>query len=83
VAYAYNSSYSGGRDQEELDSNPTRANSSTRPYRKILHEKPFTGGVAQGEGLEFKPQYHTHTYTHNIYKYIYQKKIQKLIKMKV
>jgi hypothetical protein len=34
-----------------------RQNSSTRPYlRKTLH-KNRAGGVAQGEGLEFKPQY--------------------------
>jgi hypothetical protein len=41
---------------------PTQANSSTSPYL----EKPFTklkkkktfDGVAQGEGPEFKPQYH-------------------------
>jgi hypothetical protein len=28
--------------------------------RKTLH-KNRAGGVAQGEGPEFKPQYHTHT----------------------
>jgi hypothetical protein len=44
---------------------PDQANSSERPYL----DKPFTkinraGGVAQGAGPEFKPQYHTHTHTH-------------------
>jgi hypothetical protein len=29
--------------------------------KKILH-KNRAGGVAQGAGLEFKPQYHTHTH---------------------
>jgi hypothetical protein len=29
--------------------------------KKTLHKKR---AVAQGEGLEFKPQYHTHTHTH-------------------
>jgi hypothetical protein len=44
VAYACNPSYSGGRDQEDCGSKPAQANSS--------------GGVAQGKGPEFKPQYH-------------------------
>jgi hypothetical protein len=34
-----------------------------RPYIKNIHHKKRAGGVAQGEGLEFKPQYHTHTHT--------------------
>jgi hypothetical protein len=30
-----------------------------RPYlKKTLHKKDRSGGVAQGEGPEFKPQYH-------------------------
>jgi hypothetical protein len=57
VAHAYNPSYSGGRNQEDRDSKPARANSSRDP----ISEKPFTkkgvGGVAQGVGSEFKPQY--------------------------
>jgi hypothetical protein len=36
---------------------PAQANSSTRPYfEKTLH-KNRAGGVVQGEGPEFKPQY--------------------------
>jgi hypothetical protein len=33
-----------------------RANSSERPYQKTLH-KNRAGGMADGEGPEFKPQY--------------------------
>jgi hypothetical protein len=29
-----------------------------RPYLKKIFHKNKTGGVAQGEGPEFKPQYH-------------------------
>jgi hypothetical protein len=37
---------------------PAQANSSARPYlEKNLH-KNRAGGGAQGEGPEFKPQYH-------------------------
>jgi hypothetical protein len=32
-----------------------------RPYIKNIHHKKRAGGVAQGEGLEFKPQYHKKT----------------------
>jgi hypothetical protein len=38
VAHACNPSYSGGRDQEDLSSKPTRVNSSMSPCLK----KPFT-----------------------------------------
>jgi hypothetical protein len=37
VAHACNHSYSGGRDQEDCDSEPAQANISVRPYLK----KPF------------------------------------------
>jgi hypothetical protein len=50
VAHAFNLSYSGGRDQEDCNSKPAQANSS----RKTLH-KNRAGGVAEGEGPEFKP----------------------------
>jgi hypothetical protein len=56
VAPACNPRYSGGRDQENRCSKPTRANRLQDPILK----KPFTkraGGVAQGVGPEFKPQY--------------------------
>jgi hypothetical protein len=38
MAHAYNSIYSGGRDQEDHCSKPAQVNSSVRPYLK----KPFT-----------------------------------------
>jgi hypothetical protein len=46
--------------QEDRGSNPAWANSSTRDP---ISKKPSikrAGGVAQGVGPEFKPQYHTH-----------------------
>jgi hypothetical protein len=33
------------------------------PYLEKTHHKNRAGGVTQGEGPEFKPQYHTHTHT--------------------
>jgi hypothetical protein len=53
VAHSYNPSYSGDRDQEDYGLKPMWANSSQDPVSKI----PITrrdGGVAQGEGPEFK-----------------------------
>jgi hypothetical protein len=62
-AHAYNPSYSGGRDQEDCGgSEPTQIVLETLS-QKTLH-KNRAGGVSQGEGPEFKPQYHTHTHTH-------------------
>jgi hypothetical protein len=48
VAHTYNPRYSGSRDQ---------ANSLKDTISKKTHHKNRAGGVAQGEGLEFKPQY--------------------------
>jgi hypothetical protein len=56
VAHACNPSYSGGRDQEDCGSKPAHAHSSRDPILKIPITKR-TGGVVQGEGPEFKPQY--------------------------
>jgi hypothetical protein len=42
------------RDQEDRSSKPAWANSSQDPVSK----KPTIGGVVQGVGPEFKPQYH-------------------------
>jgi hypothetical protein len=51
-----NLSYSRGRDQEDRSSKPVRANSWQDPISRIpITER--TGGVAQGEGPKFKPQY--------------------------
>jgi hypothetical protein len=56
VAHTCNPSYSEGKDQEDHSSNPTQANSAQDPISKIPITK-MTGGVAQGEGPEFKPQH--------------------------
>jgi hypothetical protein len=56
VAHTCNPSYSGGRDQEDCGSKSAWANSSRDPISKIPIIKRV-GGVAQGEGPEFKSQY--------------------------
>jgi hypothetical protein len=57
VAHVCNLSYSESRDQEDHGLKPPQANSFSRLYlKKTLHKKKG-GGVAQGEGPEFKPQY--------------------------
>jgi hypothetical protein len=57
VAHVYNPSYSGGRDQKDCFSKPAKVNSFQDPILKSPYENK-AGGVAQGEGYEFKPQYH-------------------------
>jgi hypothetical protein len=55
VVHTCNPSYSGERDQEDLGSKLAWANGS----RYLISKIPITGRadrVAQGEGLEFKPQ---------------------------
>jgi hypothetical protein len=44
-------------DQEDCGSKPAQANSSRDPISKNTQHKNRAGGVAQGEGPEFKPQY--------------------------
>jgi hypothetical protein len=60
VAQAYNPSYSGGRrrgrDQEDRGLKPAWA-SSSRDSISIKSITKWAGGVAQGEGPEFKSQY--------------------------
>jgi hypothetical protein len=59
VAHAYNTSDSGGRDQEDRNSKPAQANSLRDPILKIpITIKKRAGGLAKGVGPEFKPQYH-------------------------
>jgi hypothetical protein len=55
VAYAYNPSHSGGRDQEDHGTKPPQANNSQDPIWKILITTRARG-MAQGVGPEFKPQ---------------------------
>jgi hypothetical protein len=57
MAHAYDPSYSGGRDQEDHGSKPAWANSLWDPILKKPITKNRAGGVAQGEGPEFKSQY--------------------------
>jgi hypothetical protein len=55
VAHAYYPSYSGSRDQEDSGLKPAQGNSLQDPISKNP-SKNRAGGVAQGEGPEFKPQ---------------------------
>jgi hypothetical protein len=57
VAHTYNLSYLGCRDQKDCGLKPAWANSSRDPILKKRITKKRAGGVAQGQGLEFKPQY--------------------------
>jgi hypothetical protein len=56
VAHVCNPSYSGGRDQQDCGVKPAWANSFRDPISKNPSQKR-AGGVAQGVGPEFKPQY--------------------------
>jgi hypothetical protein len=56
MAHTCNPSYSGGYDQEGYSLKPAWANS----FRDSISPNPSqkrTGGVTQGVGTEFKPQY--------------------------
>jgi hypothetical protein len=57
VAHAYSPSYSGGSDQEYHGSKLAKAFFFETLSWKIPLQKRG-GGVAQGEGPEFKPQYY-------------------------
>jgi hypothetical protein len=57
VAYARNPSYSQGRDQEDHGSKSAWVNHLQDPISKRIHHKNRAGGVAQGVGTDFKPQY--------------------------
>jgi hypothetical protein len=50
-------SYSGGRDQKDQGSKPAQANSSRDPHLGKTHHENRAGGVVQGIGPEFNPQY--------------------------
>jgi hypothetical protein len=56
VAHAYNPSYSGGRDQEDLGLKPAQAKFRS-PYLEKNPLQKRAGGVVRGVGPEFKPQY--------------------------
>jgi hypothetical protein len=55
VAHTYNPSYSGGRDQEDrVQSQPGQVVLETLSQKNPSQKR--VGRVAQGVGLEFKPQ---------------------------
>jgi hypothetical protein len=58
VTHTCNPSCLGGTDQEDCSLKPAQANSLLDPISKNLITKNWAGGVAQGEGPEFKPPYH-------------------------
>jgi hypothetical protein len=54
----YNPSYSGGRDQEDRGLKSAGANGSRDPIsKKKKKSQKRAGGVPQGVGSEFRPQY--------------------------
>jgi hypothetical protein len=57
MAHTCNPAYLGVRNQEARGSKPAQANSLRDPILKTPITKKQAGGVAQGEGPEFKPQY--------------------------
>jgi hypothetical protein len=56
AAHTCNPCYSGDTDQEDRGLKPAWANSSWDTISKNNHHKNRAGGVAQGEGPEFKFQ---------------------------
>jgi hypothetical protein len=63
MAHIFNPSYLGGRDREDGGLKPDRQIVLETLSGKKTSQKR-AGGVAEGVGHEFKPQYHTHTHTH-------------------
>jgi hypothetical protein len=57
MVHICNPSYSEGRDQEDSGSKSAWANSSRDPILEKPITKNRTGGAAQGEDPEFKPQH--------------------------
>jgi hypothetical protein len=59
VAHACNPNNSGGRDQEDhFRGQPRKIVHETLSQKHPSQKKRGTGGVVQGVGSEFKPQYH-------------------------
>jgi hypothetical protein len=56
VVHVCNTSYSGGRDQEDQGLRPAQNKQFVKPYFENTCHKNRAGGVAQGVGPEFKPQ---------------------------
>jgi hypothetical protein len=57
VVLICNLSYLGGRDQEGRGWKPAQAKSSQDPISRKKTSQKRAGGVTQGVGPEFKPQY--------------------------
>jgi hypothetical protein len=57
VAHFCNPSYSRGRDQKDRGSKPAEANSYAPSYLEKNPSQKRAGGVTEGVGPEFKPQY--------------------------
>jgi hypothetical protein len=57
VAHTCNPSYSRGRDEEDRGSKPAWANSLRKLNLKKNPSQKTAGGVTQGVGPEFNPQY--------------------------
>jgi hypothetical protein len=57
VSHTCNPSYSGSKDQEDCSSKPAGENRLWDPILNNPITKNWAGGVAQGKGPEFKPQY--------------------------
>jgi hypothetical protein len=55
VPYTCNTSYSGGRDQEDRSSKPARANSSRDPISKNLSQKIGLVGWLKVKALSSSP----------------------------
>jgi hypothetical protein len=69
MAHTCNSSFSGGRNQEDQDSKPAQANSSWDPISKKNLFQKKAGGVAQGVDPEFKPSTAKQQQQKNLSKY--------------
>jgi hypothetical protein len=57
VVYTCNSSHSGGRTLKDCSLKTAQANSSKDPISKKNPSQKRSGGLTQGVGPEFKPQY--------------------------
>jgi hypothetical protein len=68
VIHAHNPSYSEGRDQN-FSLKPAQPNSSRDPISKHPSQKKRAGGLAQGTGPEFKPQYHKKKKKRSVWEY--------------
>jgi hypothetical protein len=62
VAYAYNPSYSGGRDQEDCSSKPAQVNSSQDPIsKKTITKKGWWSGSSSSPSTTPKKKKKRHT----------------------